>query len=426
MTVFDVAVVGGGSAGVAAALAATAAGAHTALVERSDLLGGNAALAWVHTICGLYQAAGDGDATPAHSPFVRELTQSLVRAGAARPPERAGRVWVLPTHPPKLAAALAVRCEATRGLDLVRNHAVELVVLADRARDESVLTLQNSDGEAYCLRARAVVDASGDATVAALGGADVLEAPADELQIPSYIFRLGGVDTGDLEGFGRLRVTHAVTDAVRSGALPASCESVLVRRGEAPDEVYVTLNLPRPPGYAPLDESCLELLTVDARAWAEQVANHLRETRPAFQDSRVIGWPRRVGVRETRRVAGRALLEAAAVLEGARHDDEVAVSTWPIELWPDHRRARFRHPRGPCSIPSGALISRTHPLLAAAGRCVSATHEALGAVRVIGTALATGEAAGVLAGRAVDAGVALGDIAPAAVRDHIAGGRSSP
>jgi hypothetical protein len=133
----------------------------------------------------------------------------------------------------------------------------------------------------------------------------------------------------------------------------------------------------------------------------------------------VADWPARVGIRETRRVQGRVVLAREDVLEGRRSDDEVALSGWPIELWEDHRRARFEHPAAPCSVPLGALVSRSHPALGAAGRCLSATHEAHGALRVIGTALATGEAIGVAAALAVDAGVALADVEPARVRARI-------
>jgi hypothetical protein len=114
------------------------------------------------------------------------------------------------------------------------------------------------------------------------------------------------------------------------------------------------------------------------------------------------------------------------VLEGRRRDDEVALSGWPIELWQDHRRARFEHPAAPCSVPLGALVSRSHPGLGAAGRCLSATHEAHGALRVIATALATGEAIGVAAALAADAGVALAAVEPARVRARIADDAEKP
>jgi hypothetical protein len=71
-------------------------------------------------------------------------------------------------------------------------------------------------------------------------------------------------------------------------------------------------------------------------------------------------------------------------------------------------------------VPLGALVSRSHARLGAAGRCLSASHEALGALRVIGSALATGEALGVAAALAADAGTTLADVDPARVRARIA------
>jgi hypothetical protein len=110
------------------------------------------------------------------------------------------------------------------------------------------------------------------------------------------------------------------------------------------------------------------------------------------------------------------------VLDGRQHADGVAMSSWPIELWDDYRRARFQYPARACSVPLGSLSSRSHPGLAMAGRCVSASHEALGALRVIGTALATGAAAGRAAALAADARCAIGDVDPARVRASAVGG----
>jgi hypothetical protein len=224
-----------------------------------------------------------------------------------------------------------------------------------------------------------------------------------------------------VEGFARLRLSHAVAGAVRSGRLPEGCESVLVRPGAVAGEAYVTLNLPRPPGetYAPLDPACLAELETRARRSAERVADFLRRTRPGFEKSEVLAWPQRIGVRETRRLRGIAELTREDVLAGRRRPDEVAVSTWPIELWHDQRRAHLEYPDGPCSIPLGALVSRSHPRLGMAGRCLSASHEALGALRVIGTALATGQAVGVAAALAAAAKIELDAIAARDVRHHI-------
>ncbi len=410
----DVAVIGGGSAGVAAALGAARVGARTVLIEREPVLGGNAAHALVHTICGLYLPAESGEAVLAHAGVPREIALAL-----GGEPERAGKVWYLSSPPATLSALYSERCRAEASLELALGSSLEAVELARDANGESALGLRDSAGRRE-LRARVVIDASGDAAAAWLGGAAWEIAPASLLQCPSYIFRLDGVDDAALEGFARVRLTTAVAGASRSGALPDGSESVVLRACGARGQVFVTLNVARPAreDWRPLDQTCVAALEASAREAAIAIADFLRATRPEFASSRLAEHPRRIGIRETRRALGPIVLGADDVLAGIRRDDEVALSTWPIELWHDHRRPSFEYPRGACSIPLGALVSRTHPRLGMAGRCVSATHEALGALRVIGTSLATGEAIGRAAAFAAHEGVALGAIAPERIREQ--------
>jgi hypothetical protein len=420
---FDVAVVGGGSAGVAAALSAARCGARTLLVERSEILGGNVGNAFVHTICGLYRPADEGEARHAHPGLPRQFAEGLRAAGAAGSAERAGRVYVLPIQPPGFAEFAAKLCARTPELEVrTRCEVVAAALATDSAGRQAFSASSARDGETG-FTASVLVDASGDASLGWLAGAEVAAAGPGELQLPSLIFRMSGVDSSGLSGFARLRLSVAVAGAVRSRDLPDGCESVLVRPGAAADEVYVTLNVPRPEGaaYAPLDPTQLAELEQRARASATRVADFLRRTRPDFARSRIDAWPRRIGVRETRRLVGEVVLSRSDVLTGRTQEGEVAVSTWPIELWHDHRRAHFEYPVGPCSIPLGALVSHSHPRLGMAGRCLSATHEALGALRVVGTALATGEAVGIAAALAADSGSALGAVSAQQVRDRILG-----
>jgi len=413
----DVAVIGGGSAGVAAAVAAARAGARTWLVEKSDRLGGNAAHALVHTICGLYHAADDGEPLVAHSGIPAELLRRLSASDGAAPPERAGRVWYLPVRPEALSVAYADLCRDARALELRFGAELSGAELARDGSSQSLLRLGSASG-ATELRAALVVDASGDGVAAHLGGAGTDLAPPEELQCPSYVFRMEGVDTSQLVGFARLQLGAALASGVRGGKLPRGADAIVVRASGRPGEVFATLNLPRPEdeAWAPLSAECVARLERRARDAAEAIARFLRETRRAFAAATLVEHPRRLGVRETRRVQGLVRVTADDVLAGRRRDDEVALSTWPIELWQDHRRPIFEQPAGACSIPLGALVSRTHPRLGMAGRCMSATHEALGALRVIGTALATGEAVGRAAALAADSGKALGEVALSAVR----------
>ncbi len=411
---FDVAVVGGGPAGIAAAISAAGRGARTLLVERSDILGGNAGNALVHTICGLYLPAGDGSAEYAHSGFPKRFAELLLRCGAARAPEKAGRVHVLPTFPHRLVAAAGELCGSTAGLEVSLDATVVDAVAGD---DGFEIGISRADLPAT-VRAAVAIDTSGDAALASQLSAEVYEEAPESLQNPSFIFRIRGVDPAETDGFARMRVSHAVARAAMQSELPAGAGSVLLRPGPVEGEAYVTLNVRKPADrdYQPLERGALVSMTDQARSDAEALIAHLRSSRAGFAECEVIEWPRRMGVRETRRVAGRETVEAADILAGRREDDEVALSTWPIELWHDPGGARFSYPQAPSSVPLGALVSRTNARLGMAGRCLSASHEALGALRVIGTAMATGEAIGIAAAIASDRGVALTDVGPREVR----------
>ncbi|MCP5056049.1 MAG: FAD-dependent oxidoreductase [bacterium] len=417
---YDVGVIGGGSAGVAAALAAASGGARTLLVEASDRLGGNASLALVHTICGLYLPAKDDLPYFVHAGFPRRFSQKLCRNGVAGLPERAGRVFYLPIDPLGYARSLSEEVAAEAGLDVAHGALVESV-------EETAAGFHLQFG-AEAAEVGLLIDASGDAAAALRLGAECSNDPGDGLQSPSYIVALEEVETAGLEGFARLQLSTALAGAVRHGELPEGCESVVIRPGLTPGEAYITLGVPKLPDrpYVPLDPGYRSVLEEQARHAAETVIEFLRNTREPFEKARVTGWPERVGLRETRRLRTRIELDAEDVLQGRRREDEVALSAWPIEMWRDHRRARFRHPSGPCGVPLGSLVSRSHERLGCAGRCMGGSQEALGALRVIGTALATGEAIGAAAALAADAGSTFAQVDPIAVRERTFSGAGGP
>ena len=411
---YDVVVVGGGLAGVAAACRAADLGAATLLLEQAPMLGGNATGAFVHTLCGLYHD-DDGAPVPTNPGFATAFAEGLEAAGGADRPERVGRVWVRPTRPPVIADFARSLCAERGGLEL---RLGAQLVGAELASDGARLRVASADGEAE-IAASLVIDTSGAGALGALGGAEHDHADAGSCQLPSLIVRLAGVAPGDVAGYGRLRLAVAVAGAVKEDALPRGCESVLLRPAGAPGEAYLTLNVPRDEvtrAGGPQDAGMEPAVLAVARDHVERIVAHLRATRAGYDDCRVVAWPRRLGLREGARLLGRATVETEALLGGRRRDDEVALSSWPVELWHDHRGARFRYPEAPCGVPLGALTSRSHARLGMAGRCLSASHEALGALRVLGTALATGEAIGLAAGLAAGRGATLADVSAEEVR----------
>ena len=261
---FDVAVVGGGPAGFAAALGAARAGARTLLVERESRLGGNVTQAFVHTICGLYRN-DEERAIPAHVGLPMRVAAALERAGGAGPPTAAGRVFYLPIQPAAFGALAHDCCERTPGLVLRARTALT----GARLGEPSELALAGPQGESRAA-AHVVVDASGDATVAALAGAATEATPPERLQRASYIVRLEGVAELGSAGFARLQLTAGVARAASRGELPAECASVVVRPDGRPGSLFLTLTLPPLEGrpFAPLDADYVAALGARARAHA--------------------------------------------------------------------------------------------------------------------------------------------------------------
>src|SRR5579862_3110251 len=96
----DVLVIGGGTAGIAAATAAGRAGARTILLERYGFLGGLASAAWVGTICGLYLRDTKGPkAMPVSEGFPQEFALRLQNASDSTPLRVDAGLWVLPYQP---------------------------------------------------------------------------------------------------------------------------------------------------------------------------------------------------------------------------------------------------------------------------------------------------------------------------------------
>ncbi len=421
---YAVAVIGGGPAGIAAALAAASCGANVLLIERDARLGGNVSQALVHTICGLYLASANRDAVFAHQGLPRFFAETLMADCSAGEVGWAGDASFLPIDPQEFGNLAEHLCGRSVSIDRWMDASLTGLALAHGDGGMCGIDVERSGGLEAHASAWAVVDATGDATAAALAGVQTEYALPDELQHASYIFRIDGVDGAALDHLERARTSLAVARAARTGKVATTAASIVVRAVSG-ESVFVTLNLPKPTGrpFDPLDAVAFGHLQDTAARDARQVLAFLLAERGPFRNARPGAWPARVGIRETRRVIGLERLEVADVLEGKRRDDEVCISTWPVELWHSHERVVFRHTAGPSSIPLGCLVA-DHPgrRLAMAGRCVSASHEALGAIRVIGTSMAMGEAAGVACALAATFRKDLSSIDAAEIRHAIASG----
>ena len=395
---YDVVVVGGGAAGLAAAIAAGRAGARTALVERYGFLGGLATAGMVSTICGLYHGSSSGELEPINEGFAEAFARRLSAMPGCQKPVRRGRSMVLPYTPFAFACLADELVAAVAPLD-VYLHAYLVGVDTGPARIAGLrITTWERSLE---LRASVVVDTSGDAVVARQAGAATDTAPLAHRQLPSLIFVLQQVDTAALGAGPRVAVLRALVAAERDGRLPPGASNVTLGLSPQPGELVGKLALD---GLASGRSERRDFLTAAEQEGRRRVlaVTEFLKTLPAFGRAFVSHVAAQVGVRESWRVIGRYQLTREDVLAARQFDDGVARAAWPIELWhAGHLGATYEYLEDgqTYEIPLRSLQARDVENLFVAGRCMSATHEALGSARVIGTCLATGEAVGMAAAR---------------------------
>ncbi len=391
---YDVAVIGGGSAGLAAAITAARQGAKTLLVERYGYLGGMGTASLVHTFCGLYLLRDEPGAVLANAGFPCEMAERMI-AATGLGPVRMGRVDVLPQHPVDFVRIADELVSAEASLVLQLHTEVTAI-----SQDDSWQVRLASRACERWVSARQLIDASGDAMVAALlgGGSEMIESP--RLQRPAYVF--GVRNFQPIDEAARLHTAGQIVEGIRVGRLPQSAMGLSFRNSGREGEIFGTLDLAGGEAiadYDPLDVTCLTQLEIQGRAVATLVVAWLCESSRVWKGAYISHWPVRAGVRESRRWVGESVLTSDDLLYGQRHEDEVALATWPMEFRENPRGPKLRFPDGnlPAGIPPGCLKPAGIANLYVAGRCISTTHEAQASIRVMGTCFATGQAAGLAA-----------------------------
>jgi len=392
---YDAVIVGGGSAGVAAAIASAREGLETLLLVRGSELGGNLSQDLVHSISGLYLISNDVVPHPANGGLALEFTERLLKTESAMGPVRMNRVDVLLQEPQLFSIQCTRLCGKEKNLTVVFNSTLRSVL-----SNETVIESIEIDTHPEPIRAAVFVDASSDAKLSFLAGADYEEADPAELQRAAYIFSIGNVNLDDVDDNSRFILSQKIVAGIRDGSLDPQLAVAVMRPTGLAEQVRWTIDLESEGDhYSPLNPECLTRLQILGCQLAAQLEAYLRASVEGFEKCRITASPGQTSARESRRVSGRYCLTEKDILDGVEFEDAVCRSAWPIELRETVRgqKSHASKKSKPCDIPLRALISKDFDNLLMAGRCISATHRAQGALRVIGTCLAVGQAAGLAA-----------------------------
>lgn len=422
----DVAVIGGGSAGVAAATAAARNGASTVLVERYGFLGGTSTAGMVGPFMTSYTPDGKRQLVAG---IFQEVIDKMVQMGGAVDPSttEAGSAWasfidlghanVTPFSVEALKmAALEMVCEAG---GRIRFHTSFVdVVMRDQQIDGIVILDKAGLG---LLRARTVIDTSGDGDIAAKAGAPFeVGRKADGKMMPVTLFlTIGNVeDERVIAWMKEHEVLHPgerlfeciVKQARESGDWTLEREFLNIYREPTPGQWRVnTTRVQNVDGTNPDDLSRAE---IESRRQAWELIQFFRSHCPGLENAQLLATGTQVGVRETRHILGDYVLNGADVLEGRKFEDSIAQCSYPIDIHdPQGPRGRLEGIHADhYEIPYRCLVPRDVENLLVAGRPISADHEGAASARVIPPCYATGQAAGTAASLAIKQGVAPRDV----------------
>ena len=385
----DVLVVGGGAAGIAAALAAARRGAETWLLEQSSALGGLATVGLINLLLTL----DDGNGTQVVAGLCQEFVDRLDERGEARYPPREqwnredavvvdewrrwGLIWGAPE-----SVRYSVAFDPDAFIDIAIDQLLAAGVrvrfhtwFADVAMEGDAIAavfVESKNGREAIVPGL-VIDASGDGDVVERAGA-----PNERQSIPPHLwFRVGGVAADAPPGFW-----FTTTAPGRA----------LVPWGPSPNRVDAC------------DTDDLSRALLECRALARDAFAGLRR-QPGFEHAWLDDYAHLLGVTESRRLVGDHVL--AKEEADTRFPDAIAqTGHWT------RRDVVF-------DIPYRCLTAPRYRNLLVTGRCISTTRYVHQATKEIPAAMATGEAAGAAAQHAVDAGVDVHDIDVDALRSDL-------
>ena len=400
---FDLVVVGGGSAGTAAAVTAARLGLRTALVEEMPFLGGMSTGGCVGTFCGFYYRAPSGDLERLVGGIAAEVMDRLAANEQCYGPVPFKTTAAVPYVPWGVKRLYDTMMREERRPTLLL-YARLVRVLASGGSVRAAIVATRSGTAA--LRAPFFVDATGDATLAQAAGAGVER--GETLQYPSMMFYMQHVDLGRalpaLADLNVLLERHFDSDQLprRSGNL--------IPTGR-PGEVLVAMSRVAIDGR-PVDGASTDDLTrgeLLGRDQAERCAAFLRAHMPGFDEAFLSDTAPRLGLRETRRIRGHYQLTGDDVLGGRKFEDGICRAAWPIELHAAEGRTEWQFLEDGLwyTVPYRCLLPQGLDNVAVAGRCLSATREGFASVRVIGPCMGEGQAVAAAVALALPAATAL-------------------
>jgi ribulose 1,5-bisphosphate synthetase/thiazole synthase len=430
----DVLVVGSGPGGLAAALAAARAGARTALVDRNGCFGGN-----------ITQVGVEGFAWYRHENTVDcegigiEMEQRAAAMGAAMP-EPQSLSHALDAEMFKWVADVLVQEAGIAPL----LHRLCVAPVMDGNVIRGVITESKAGREA--ILAKRVIDASGDADIAARAGVPVRKTPKNEMMSASVMFSMSGVNkkrfieavkadpqtyadwsgngewdyetTGKEDALFSPFLRKPFQQALAAGIIPSSLHTIAGTWGSVSDQGDLTyLNLVHIPQIDGTNPGDLTIGEMRGRREAIYALEGLRGFMPGCEAAKLRNFGMSLGIRDTRKIDAVYNLTAKDVREQARFEDAVGIFPEFIDGYGTlilPTTGRYWH------VPYRALVPKNVGNLLVAGRCIGGDKMSHASARNMMCCAVSGQGAGVAAAVSIQRGETFDQLDIGAVQRELA------
>lgn len=391
----EVLVLGGGPAGVAAAVAAARAGMKTLLVEKNGFCGGMATAGMSGTICGLFTSCKQGTPEQLVFGFAGEFYHHLKLRGAASDPFPFGNTRLV-VHEPFVWKEIADALLAESGARILYHSLFTDVVVEDG--EIKAVVIENKGGR-QLISARRFVDATGDGDVCARAGVPSSFGKDGVVQYATMVFRMNHADPSRACAHPVPQLEEWVRQADGHGyVLPR--KHIYLMPSPRPGEVMCNVTSIVRPDNRPLYSTRAEDMTwaeIEGRKQVREYERFLRDRVPGFESARLNDVASEVGVRQSRTIACRGKLMNEDVIQARKNNRSIAQSAWCIEAHGADGIYMFYLDNDCYDIPYDTLVPASLPNLITAGRTLNAEHEALASARVTAQCFLMGYAAGTAA-----------------------------
>ena len=421
MNKYDVIIVGGGTAGCAAAYTAGKLGLKTLLIEKNIHLGGTITSALV------VPAMKSGE-HQINTDFYNELTTELHSIGGqATYQENKG--WFNPELTKIALDTLMAKANVEVFFDChIRNVILDGTRIKGVIISKEMLSVYNDKIEMQdkellvSIEAKYVIDATGNCEIGKLCGCKFLEEIQKDQPV-SLRFMMGGIDiphfadwlkefdkdrnvttVEDVDGFIHLSTAYTwdkgknwalaplFDDAVSKGILKDHDRNYFQIFTVAGMPSTIAFNCPRIIDYTEtLDVANMSKALQLARKNIFRLADFCRKYFPGFENSYISNIADMLGIRVSRRIKGKYIYTINDIKSGKKFKNPVVVSNYPVDVHSKDKNASTLEMVKDYILPLESLMSADIDNLFVAGRCISADFMSQGALRVQASCFSMGE-----------------------------------